>query len=191
MQMALEVDSTSFNEFYLSLILPRYARNIPSGLLLQISQEFELFEETKEYLEGIYCESLPKKRKNYRVVEEVSSPVRRSPRLSSTYVESITGVKENHRRPSRSFNGAVVKKQVSIKGVSRVESLSPVKRRSEISIEAKLLKEINQEHFYDKKESKEQEDRVSNVRVLVASTPIKKEREREYDVQRYKNIFNF
>ncbi|OMJ86790.1 hypothetical protein SteCoe_11645 [Stentor coeruleus] len=192
MQMALEEDSSAFNRFYISDILPRYSPHISRDLLLEISKEFELFEETQEFLDEVCPKPLPKKRKAPKTSMNGSvkvSPVRRSPRLIKTQV----ALKEKKVNLARSLSGNTIKKQVSIKGLRSLLPVSPEPAQNQLSVQAKKLQEYNQKYFYDKKEGnseKDPDEPGKEGKILVLSTPTKPENNIVYEVKTYKNIFN-
>ena len=188
MRMALDEDSSAFYRFYISDVLPRYSRSIPMSFLLELSTEFELFEETKEFFDEIQAKIIPHKRKAQKTSVK-QSPVRRSPRLNNTHA----GFKEKKLNFSRTFNGAVVKKQINVKGGNNVLAFTPEPALNQLSAQAKKLQEINQKYFYDKKEGKyekNEEIKEAEGKVLVMSTPTKLENQIIYEVKQYKNIFN-
>ena len=189
MHMALEGDSSAFYRFYITDILPRYSQHIPKELFLELSKEFELFEETKEFLDEMQPKLIPRKRKAHKIAGK-QSPVRRSPRLNNVH----TTHKEKKLNISRSFNGSVVKKQISVKGIKSVLTFTPEPAQNQISVQAKKLQEINQKYFYDKKDhikfDRDDEVQESESKVLVLSTPTKQENQMVYEVKQYKNIFN-
>ena len=186
--MALEEDSTAFYRFYISDILPRYSLQVSSELLLDLAKEFELYEETKEFLDEIQPKSLPKKRKAAKTLQK-QSPVRRSPRFTNPHVVC----KEKKLAVTRSLSGAVIKKQINVKGSKIVMPSTPEPAQASISVQAKKLQEYNQKYFYDKKDAKcDKDDELieGESKVLVLSTPTKQENQIVYDIKQFKNIFN-
>ena len=189
MHMALEGDSSAFYRFYIADILPRYSLHVPKEFFLELSKEFELFEETKEFIDEIQTKLIPQKRKVQKTAGKLS-PVRRSPRLKSVH----TAHKDKKINISRSFNGAAVKKQINVKGSKSVLTYTPEPAQNQISVQAKKLQEFNQNHFYDKKANgkfnRDDEIKESESKILVLSTPTKQENQIIYEVKQYKNIFN-
>ena len=186
--MAMEEDSTAFYKFYISDILPRYSQHISGPFLMELAKEFEFLEETKDFLDEIQPKIIPKKRKANKINTK-QSPVRRSPRFANCHVVN----KQKKLNISRSLNGTIIKKQINVKGFNSLLPFIPEQPHAQISSQAKKLQEINQKHFYDKKDAKYEKDEEiidDESKILVLSTPTKKENQMIYEIKPYANMFN-
>ena len=197
MTMALDQDSSAFNNFFLDQVLPRYSRVLHPGVLNRISETFELAEETSEFLYQVRSEAVKINDNteifNHLVKQEVKSEV-----VKSATTLSIKDKKINVQRNLASG----LKKQVNVKSVKRVLSLTPKQNEDQISYEAKKLKDYNQEYFYKKRENemayKELKDKEMFLRdeikesegdVLVLRTPTKGDEEPEEELWLFKSVF--
>lgn len=184
-QMAITQDSSAFNKFFILEVLPRYAHVIPSQYLLDFSRGFELIEETEKFLNKENATKIK--------LAEGEDKLEEAKVITKEYFKiGIPGkVKNEKSKVGRSLVGNSIKKQVSVKSVKKVLSMTPKRNEEEISVEAKKLRDFNQEFFYKKKgeEINEVEIKESEGDVLVVSTPVRDENEMEEDLWKFKSVF--
>ena len=184
-QMAITQDSSAFNKFFILEVLPRYAHVVPSQYLLDLSRSFELIEETEKFLN--------KEKISWNKLTESEDKVEEVKVLNKEYFKiGIPGkVKIEKAKVGRSLVGNGIKKQVSIKSMKKVLTMTPKRNEEEISVEAKKLRDFNQDFFYKKKgeEINEVEIKESEGDVLVVSTPVREENEMEEDLWKFKSVF--
>lgn len=203
MALSIEEDSSSFYRYYISDILPRYCSHIEHQVLLQVSMNWEFYDETRLFLnEIVIVKPAPKKRKVQKSITNriVKSPIRRSPRLNPNIILNFKDSKKQSISRNLSGSSNSLKKQIKMKSSLKPYPFTPERKQSEISTEAKRLKEINKNYFYEKREGldkkkqklddSEQIENDYNKRILVLDTPTKPQMDIHYEIKSCRNIFN-
>lgn len=187
-QMAVAQDSSAFNKFFISQILPRYAKSISSQYLLDFSKSFELFEETENFLNKLKILD----KASVQIIENCDKREEIKAEKKELFNIGIPGkVSRQQVKVGRNLDSKTIRKQVNMKSVKKVIYLTPEKNDDEISVEAQKLKAFNQEFFYKRREfdCNDIEIKESEADILVVNTPIRDDEETSEDLWKFKSVF--